>query len=209
MADEYNTQHGEEEAWDMLQGLDPQLVRRRSLAESGADFENFSLMCLGRKLHIDPAGRSISSYFREGEVLLQDLGSYSRLSTLRYLVHCPDAPLFNQWIKPASIPGGRIFDQGTHVLPLNQLAVLIQKNARAAKEACAWLDGELQGMGDLSMVLYPMPRFPVLFIFWYGDEEFAPEGSLLVDALWRNHLPIDIIWAAAKLCFEMLLKQMK
>ena len=193
----------------MLQGLDPYLVRKRTLAGPSAGSTGFSLMCLGRKMGIDPAERSIISQSREAEVLLQDLGSYTRLSVLRYLVHCPDEPLHNEWIKPASIPGGRIFDQGTHVLPLNEPAALIQKKPGAAKEACARLGGHLQGMGDLSMELYPMPRFPVLFIFWYGDQEFSPAGSVLVDSLWRDHLPIDIIWAAAKLSFEMLLQQLK
>ncbi len=192
----------------MLQDLDPQLVKKRTLAGSSGS-ESFSLMCLGRKLDINPAERSITGDSREAELLLQDLGSYTRLSVLRYLVHCPDEPLHNEWIKPASIPGGRIFDQGTHVLPLNEPAALIQKNPGAAKKACAGLGGHLQDMGDLSMVLYPMPRFPVLFIFWYGDEEFSPAGSILIDALWQSHLPIDIIWAAAKLSFEMLLKLLK
>ncbi len=209
MSDEYNTQYGEEQAWDMLQGLDPQSVRIRTQAESATGSGGFSIMCLGRKLEIDPAERSINTHSREAEVLLQDLGSYTRLSILRYLVHCPDEPLHNQWIKPANIAGGRIFDQGTHVLPLDEPADMVQKNTCAAKKACAELGGKLQDMGDLSMILYPMPRFPILFIFWYGDEEFAPVGSILVDALWRDHLPIDITWAAAKLSFEMLLKQMK
>ncbi|WP_291323299.1 DUF3786 domain-containing protein [Desulfonatronospira sp.] len=209
MTDEYNTNDGEQEAWAILQGLDPQLVKKRTLAGSGAGSKGFSLMCLGRKLDIDPAERVISTHSRQAQVLLQDLGCYTRLSILRYLVHCPEEPLHNEWIKPASIPGGRIFDQGTHVLPLNEPAGLIQKKPGSAKEACAGLGGQLHGNGDLSMILYPMPRFPVLFIFWYGDEEFAPVGSILIDALWRDHLPVDITWAAAKLSFEMLFNQLK
>jgi hypothetical protein len=53
--------------------------------------------------------------------------------------------------------------------------------------------------GDAAVKLLPMPRIPVIFILWIGDDEFPPRADLLMDSTAPLHLPIDIIWSVAML----------
>lgn len=59
----------------------------RARVGSVANSKGFRLTCLGRKLDVDPAARTLRSHSRGGEVLLRELGSFSLLAEFPSMVY--------------------------------------------------------------------------------------------------------------------------
>ena len=48
-----------------------------------------------------------------------------------------------------------------------------------------WREG---GVGDISLETNALPLIPIRFVLWLGDEDLAPEASMLFDFTITNHL---------------------
>lgn len=208
MTELFNTAAGEELAWELLRDLDPGGVRDRAGVELDAGAGMYRLVCLGQELEIDAGLRSIRSYSSTGKALLEELGPHVRLSALRYLVHCPPGSWNQDWANPSDLSGGRIFDWGSHVLPLQDWAESVQQEPSGAARVCRNLGGRLEQVGDLGMLLHPFPKFTLLFVAWFADQEFSAEGRVLVDQVWNGRIPGDIIWATAMFSLKMFMTRM-
>ena len=188
---------GEEKAWNILRELDPADVCRNAMV----GFDNLSGLYLiksfGMDLSIDPKTNSIHTDAPEGDLLLKKLGYFSVLSILWYMTSARDIPLSNRLVQPANLKGGHIFFRGTHVLPLDKLALRYTHDAEAFLKRGAALGGRQLNYGDASVQLFPFPRIPVVIILWRGDEEFPPRADLLFDSTCELHLALDILWSTA------------
>lgn len=113
---------GQQQAWDILTGMDPQDVRRNALAAFDGSLSSYTLRSFGQDVCVSLSDRSIRATAPPGELLIEGLGDLSRLSILRYLTDSKDLPLSERLVKPSDLPGGEIFLKGTHVLPLERIA---------------------------------------------------------------------------------------
>ena len=55
------------------------------------------------------------------------------------------------------------------------------------------LGAESADLGDASVRLMPLPRIPLTLVLWKGDEEFAPEATVLFDRSVGSYLPTEDI----------------
>jgi len=195
---------GEEQNWEALGGMDPSDVEKRT----GAIFDHASsayvLECLGQDIRVNLKTQQITSDSRYGSVLTEDLREFSWLPFLHYLVHAQDVPPSENFVNPSTLPGGQIFVQGAHVLPLPQVAAQFDGKRDAFLERVAQLAGTPVDHGDVAALFLPFPRTPVMFIVWFGDDEFPAESSLLVDSGCTTHLSPDVVWAMAMMTVEMI-----
>ncbi len=125
---------------------------------------------------------------------------------LHYLAAADGTALSGRWITFKELPGG-----GIYVEPYRKRAILPLTRYFGSKpekfmEVGLSLGGEAQNFGDFSLKLRPFPRVPIVFIFWKGDEEFAPSAGILYDASASHYLPTEdyallpglIIWEMAE-----------
>ncbi len=63
------------------------------------------------------------------------------------------------------------------------------------REAAEFLEGESQDMADAAYKFQPFPRVALYFLLWQGDEEFAPQMTVLFDRSIESVLAADAIWA--------------
>lgn len=196
---------GEEEAWEILSALDARSVTANADAGFDAVDSRYALTCFGQRIRVSLKERVLASDSPLGMSLLTSLGSHSRLSILRYLIHAVDLPLSGRLVRPSDLPGGDIFSKGTHLLPLDRVAARFSNRAPAFFEAGRRLGGTKLDYGDLSLRLLPFPRVPVVLILWSGDDEFPPTSSLLLDSSCSSLLPPDIVWATCTMAVEMVL----
>ena len=202
---EYVIGGGEQEAWESLEALEPGVVAERSQAVFDPQTSSYLLSCLGQSIEVRLDQRRLKGLSAGGQLLLEDFRDYSRLSILRYLIHAPSSPLSGELIKPSEMPGGDFFTQGTHVLPADSLAKRFDHNGRGLLERGKELGGRELDYGDLALEIPVFPKFPLLLVLWFSDEEFpSAEGSVLLDSLWRNRMPVDIVWSTAMLGLNML-----
>jgi hypothetical protein len=67
------------------------------------------------------------------------------------------------------------------------------------------LNGKQIASGDAGFEFLFFPKMPVQLIVWEGDEEFAPEASIVFDAtIGRIFSPEDIAWLAGMVVYRLI-----
>ncbi len=196
---------GEKKAWDLLAGLDPATVQSGAGVIFDHNASSYLVKSLGQDIYAALRDRDISSPSPAGKLLVGQLGEYSRLSILRYLIHGRNIPETGHLIRPSDLSGGGIFSKGTHVLPLDQIAGRFAHDREGFVKKGMSLGGIPAPYGDMSIKLMPFVRIPAVLIVWSGDEELPAQSSLLFDSSCASQLSTDIIWSTAMMSVEMML----
>ncbi|MFH0916602.1 MAG: DUF3786 domain-containing protein, partial [bacterium] len=131
---------------------------------------------------------------------------FSRLSILHYLVGAQRILPAGRLVRPSDLKAGQIYLQGSHVLPLDQMAARFAPDPEAFLRQADRFGGEPRAYGDAGVELRPLPRLPVTLVFWREDEEFRARGDLLFDSTCEQHVPSDILWSIAMLCVIVMLQ---
>lgn len=196
---------GEEKAWELLLGRDPDEICRNALVAYDLNEGVYSLKSLGMEFRIDPRARSIASEAPAGITLLTRLAYFFKLSIPWYLISAKDIGLTGRLVSPLNLTGGQLFFQGSHVLPLGTAASKYGADPKGFLKKGADLGGLPAPYGDAAFTCYPLPRVPVTFILWVADEEFPARVDLLFDSSCELQLPLDIIWSVAMMSLLILL----
>ncbi|MBW2578213.1 MAG: DUF3786 domain-containing protein [Deltaproteobacteria bacterium] len=184
---------GEDEAWAKLATLDPAKVCRRTSAGFDEQAETYTLKSYGCDISISPSDKKIFSSSPKGDDLLSKVDA--SLTLLWYLTSSHSLPPSGNLIKPGSLPGGQIFEKGTHVLPLEPLAEKYAHTREAFIETGRTWGGEVLDFGDAAVQLWPLPQVPTTLILRTADEEFPALVNLLLDSNCKFQFPTDIVWA--------------
>ena len=99
---------GEEQAWELLAGLDPEEVRSRARVDFDGSAGRYILKSLGQPVYISLPKREISSETAPGRYLIGKLGYFSKLSILWYLLEAKELSPSGHLVKPSELPGGEL-----------------------------------------------------------------------------------------------------
>ncbi|MFC1872800.1 DUF3786 domain-containing protein [Chloroflexota bacterium] len=188
---------GEDRAWQRLLNLDPVKVCRNAKADFDESSNLYALPLFNTYAFISPGDRRIWGDSPLADMLLNELAHYSRLSALWYLIQSRDIPISGNLIKPREISGGLIFERGSHILPLDNLAYSYGNDIKGFVERAVTFGGEQMNYGDAFVRFLPFPRIPVAFLLWSNDNEFPSRAEILFDSTCSQHLPVDILWSIA------------
>jgi len=196
---------GEEHAWRTLSQLAPRDVCNRARVV----FNELSGVYLVKSFHQDilvsPKNEKMLGQTPTANFILNEIGHFSKLSILWYLINAKDIPLSTKLVRPDDLRGGQIYSDGSHVLPLNQISEKYGSDIPGFFSRGKQLGGKKLDFGDASLRLLPFPRVPVSIILWKGDAEFPARCGLLFDSTCEIHLPADIIWSTAMMSLLTLL----
>ncbi len=184
-------------AWALVAEKEPGTICKQADVQYDFVANKFIMQCFGQKILVDVSNYSISSHTPLGEHLLHGLGYFFDLAALWYLGSAKNKPDSGKLISPASLTGGEIFQKGTHVLPVDQIADRYGNDVEGFYARGQELGGKQLDYGDASLRLYPFPRVPVTMILWMADEEFPARVDMLFDATCEQHLPMDVVWSTA------------
>jgi len=189
---------GENRAWDIISGLDPPDVAKRSGARHDPSSGKYIITSFGMDFTVNPSKREIRRASGDSSVLLGRLKDFFRLSLLWYLVSSKDIPETGRLIRPVDVKGGQRFFTGTHTLPLDEIAGRYGRDREGFIKKGMELGGTESTFGDASLKLYPLPRIPVYLILRLEDEEFPAHADFLFDSTCDMQIyKSDIIWAVA------------
>jgi hypothetical protein len=152
-----NVLSGDQLAWALLAENEPGTICQQADVKYDFVANKFIMRSFGQEVVVDVAGFTISSPTILGEQLLHGLGYFFDLACLWYLGKAKNKPLSGKLVSPASLSGGEIFQKGTHVLPLDEIASKYGNDFDGFYKRGLELGGRHLEHGDASLLLHPFP----------------------------------------------------
>ncbi len=179
--------------WEQLRQADPEIICRNAQVRYEQDhtayvvpFLDGEFRCLIQEELIVPLGPNAHI-----KVNFQFC-----LAILHYLLESQSTGLVGKWTSEQEIPGGSLFFRGPHALPTKPLEELFGERLALFAAAAERLGGMRVASGDLAYRLWALPRIPMLFVLWKGDDEFPAAIQIRFDASIPQHLQaLDTILA--------------
>ncbi len=145
--------------------------------------DGFCMQAFGETCRVAPEG------IRFEETLRKD--PQALLISLYAVNSCHDAirlkPFKSFKEFPGSMPYQAAFSANAERILVPHVPV-IQEKSDAIKEAFQGFEGE---DGDFSLVLYPIPKMALYYIFYMPDDEFPASATALFSANALSFMPLD------------------
>ncbi|MBE3588299.1 MAG: DUF3786 domain-containing protein [Thermoanaerobacteraceae bacterium] len=110
---------------------------------------------------------------------------------LHYLVKAGPARAEGRLISFKELPGGSIYTGPFTNRAVRPLVGIFGQKPELLVRAGEMLGGERVPVGDVAVRVPALPKIPITFVLWLGDEEFPPSGNVLFDASAPCHLPTE------------------
>ncbi len=179
-----------ESHWEGLAALDPSEVCRRAKVS----FEDgYSLPFLNRRIIVDVERRSMMD-LSSGKDLDDPLLLLIALVYLRFAVEIePENVLtaareLKEWH----------FFTGIHDLDVGEVLKKFGDDPAGFATASRAVGGEPVPHADAAFKLLALPRIPLYYLLWAGDEDFPPNITVCFDRTIERHFAADAIWGLVK-----------
>jgi hypothetical protein len=177
--------------WQGLRERDPQDVCGSAWVEHEKG-RGYCFFFLGQECVVNPFEQTI--LFRERDAYRK--GSFQEaLVVLTYMVKAVPIPPSGKMVAEKELKGGSRFFRGPHVLLTLPLTYRYKDFPQDFLAAGVALGGMVQDYGNAAFKLRPLPKVPVVYILYRGDEEFDANIVVTFDETIDRHLPLDVIWA--------------
>jgi hypothetical protein len=141
------------------------------------------------------------TYQDEGE----DVPLWSKLVILHYVIQAQGRPLAGEWISFRQLSGGEVYYPAFEKRSQKPLLHFFAHRADLFEEAGLALGGTRAPVGDRGVIITALPRVPIAFLFWNGDEELPPETRILFDASLPAYLSTeDVVVLAQQTVFRLI-----
>ncbi|MCX7913024.1 MAG: DUF3786 domain-containing protein [Thermodesulfovibrionales bacterium] len=157
----------------------------------GGDYEDgkLTIRVLGKPLSIDSQGRIFTDIHMHPWVL------YPILS---YILNCKGAPLSGIWVPFRELKGGKkwnpLFEQRC-LKPLKNLADIHTDLLKDIIDIFSGQEIESYHNSDISLVMYPLPKIPILLSYWKAEEGQQSHINLFFDSNVEENLNIEALYA--------------
>jgi len=135
-----------------------------------------------------------------GEIPIQE-----KVLILHYLNSATGLKPTNDWITYREVPDGSFYYQAFVSRAINPLKGVFGENPDILQELAPLLKGEPVEEGDVGFLFKPFPHTPIKLILWRGDDEFPPEGNILLDRAIIEYLSAeDIAWVSGMVVYRLM-----
>ena len=134
------------------------------------------------------------------------LPQVAHILLLHNLVRASGRSLMGRLISFRELPkGGEGYYPAFKRRSIDVLTKFFGNNPQMLFNALGSIKGEKQTLGDTSVRINVLPRFPVTYVIWGGDDEFTASGNILFDASASDYLSVeDIAIAASNATYELI-----
>lgn len=190
-------------AYDVLRAKLAALDLDRIVANSGARRlapDRIGLRCLGREYEVA---------YPEGTVRDADgteTPEHDAILLLLYLTEASGRPLEERWVAFEQLVGGAGYIGSFRSRVVAPVLRSYGGRPAALAPAAVALDGAPLAMGDVAVLLQALPRVPLAFIVWGGDDEFPPSVNVVFDASVEGYLDAEAVTVLAEMAARRLEK---
>ena len=198
--EKYNLGVAREQAATALAGADPRHVCLNSGVIYNREQDSYILPYLNRRYLVNHSSGEVKN-MADGS----GVSPHMQIMFLHYLSRADGTPLRNEWITFKELSGGEIYREPFRKRAISPLLQYFGNKPDRFMEVGLSLGGERYTYGDISLLMRPFPRVPLVFVLWQGDEEFPASANILYDATANLYLPTEdyallpglIIWEIA------------
>ena len=175
---------------------------------SGGDFDIST-----KRIAISYVNDGYKIHFPSGEIVYDDkvetVPTAAKIVLLHYLVRAGGQPTKNEWISFKEIPGGMLYFDAFKRRIINYLIAVFGGKPAMLLTSGIKLGGKAVKCGDYGVQINVLPKLPVIFALWSGDEEFPPRATVLFDATAPFYLPTEDIVVAIGFAVSKLAKAVR
>lgn len=114
-----------------------------------------------------------------------------RILLLHYLTMSRGLPVKGEWISFKEIPGGLVYYDAFYRRAVEPIQKIFGNRLGDLKQIGEDFGGEALDLGDVSFSIQILPKIPLAYILWAGDEELPPRASILFDESVKYFLPME------------------
>jgi hypothetical protein len=158
-------------------------------AESGASYENgaFTLPFYNRTFKIYHTDVKVEEVGDDAPVPM-----YIALLLMHYLIQASGIPAQGHWITYREMPGATLFEKRFLQMAIQPLLNVYGNDAEGLKKAGESLGGlPMDRTGDAAYRFLALPKIPVSFILYLGEDEIPSTVNILFDAAAPSYLPTE------------------
>jgi hypothetical protein len=183
---EYGYQHAYKLACDQLTkiGAIDQLCLRSGTQYQVIDSQKIMLLkYLNQTYQITLSNMDIPFTDSKQEVPISD-----KILMLHYLTSAKGTPISNKLIAYKELPEGANYFPTFAKRAIKPLLDHFGKEPHLLLDVAHKLGGDKAEYGDVAVTINAFTYVPITLVMWRGDEEFAPEGSILFDSTISDYL---------------------
>ncbi len=150
-----------------------------------------TIRVLGKPFSIDSSGNMFSNIH---------INPWIAAPVLSYILHCKGVPLTGNWVPFRELSGGRekngLFVQRSEKSFKN----IADKYSHLFEDLILLFNGKKiknHYESDISLVLYPLPRLPILICYWKPEDGMDSDLNLFFDSSADMNANIDIVYGLA------------
>ena len=181
-----------------IQSCDLRLAAQRV----GGTFSNekLNIRIFGKQFSIDASGNMFSDIH---------INLWIATPVLRYVLYCKGVPLTGKWVPLRELKEGReksgLFAKRSE----KSLKQIADRYTNLFQDLMSLFNGEKvenHYESDISLVLYPLPKLPMLICYWKPEDEMESDLHLFFDSSADMNADIDIVYGIASGIVVMLEK---
>ena len=184
------------DSWERLSVMDPQDIARRAKAELSEGSVKFIFI-----------GGQCEARLGERLVLLdgRELNAFKSLVVVHYLIGARDSPPSGKLVSFRELWGGDVYYDAFAARAIRPIAEVFGPSPAALVGAGRPLGARILEMGAASIEFPALPRLPLTFVVWKGDEEVPDSANVLFDSTANEHLPTEDLVALSSLAAGRLI----
>lgn len=190
-----------EEAENYFSNLDPAQVAEKS----GAAYDNSK-----NSLTIPFVNNTFKVEHPSGKIRTEDdkpASQYLAIIILHYLVTANGTELTGKWVSYRHLPGGDIYMEPFRNRAIKPFLGTFGSRPDEFLKAASALGGYNPNIGGAGMVIPVLPRVPLCYVLWPGDEEIPSSANILFDEAASSYLPTEDYAHLPAIVNSMLKKQ--
>jgi hypothetical protein len=173
---------------------------RKSGTSYDASTKTITIDYLNSKYLISLPGVSITIIGSDEAVPIRD-----KIIVLHYILTAKGTPLSDKQITFKELPEGIVYFRTFYQRTIKHIITNFSRNPVELIKVGEKLGGHKASYGDSSVTIDALPRVPITFVLWRGDEEFGAEGNILFDSTITDYLPTeDIIVLSETLTWKLV-----
>jgi hypothetical protein len=144
--------------------------------------------CLGKDFEVDAEGRVMSSCHSH---------AWFSIPLLTYVLHSKGVPVAGRWMPFRELEKGNMWEQLFERRCETPLKRIADGHAELFEDLISMFSGTSspdQFSSDISVVLYPLPKVPILICYWKPEEGMGSKLHVFFDETAEQNLTMDSLF---------------